>query len=92
VPSGEARQRLGTYLKQFRRRGAAADPVVIGSYRKPEAVILSYARYAQIVEILDNLDIRDQVERRLAESTEEGVELAEAMRRFGYDLAAFGIE
>jgi antitoxin StbD len=44
----EARAQLPALLARFREDGAAADPVVIGARRRPEAVVLSYERYLQL--------------------------------------------
>jgi hypothetical protein len=44
-PLSEVRARLSGILARFRREGAAAEPVAFGSYRKPEAVLLSYEVY-----------------------------------------------
>jgi antitoxin StbD len=40
----EARAQLPSLLEYFRKTGAAAEPVVIGARRRPEAVVLSYER------------------------------------------------
>jgi PHD/YefM family antitoxin component YafN of YafNO toxin-antitoxin module len=45
----EARSKLPSLLAGFRARGADADPVVIGAHRRPEAVVLSYARYLALL-------------------------------------------
>jgi PHD/YefM family antitoxin component YafN of YafNO toxin-antitoxin module len=45
----EARAQLSAMLERFRRAGASAEPVVIGARRRPEAVVLSYDRYLQLV-------------------------------------------
>lgn len=42
VPVGEARAGLSRVLRDFRVRGAEAPPVVIGSHRRPEAVLVPY--------------------------------------------------
>jgi PHD/YefM family antitoxin component YafN of YafNO toxin-antitoxin module len=44
----EARAQLPALLERFRKAGAAAEPVVIGAHRRPEAVVLSYERYLQL--------------------------------------------
>lgn len=44
----EARAQLPALLERFRADGAAAEPVVIGARRRPEAVVLSYERYLQL--------------------------------------------
>jgi predicted nucleotidyltransferase len=48
VPVTEARAGLSTVLRDFRSRGAAARPVVIGSHRRPEAVLLPYETFATL--------------------------------------------
>jgi len=44
----EARAALPAMLARFRDDGVAAEPVVIGAHRRPEAVVLSYERYLQL--------------------------------------------
>ena len=44
-PLSEVRARLSGILARFRREGAAAEPVVFGSHRKPEAILISYEAY-----------------------------------------------
>lgn len=48
VPVAEARAGLSGVLRDFRARGAAARPVVIGSHRRPEAVLLPYEAFATL--------------------------------------------
>ena len=45
IPVAEARAGLSMILRGF-RQGSDAAPVVIGSHRSPEAVIVPYARFA----------------------------------------------
>lgn len=45
VPVAEARAALSSVLREFRDRGADATPVVIGSHRRPEAVLVPYERF-----------------------------------------------
>jgi antitoxin StbD len=91
VPSAEARERLSSYLRLFREEGAQAAPVVFGSHRKAEGVILSYARYVRLVEILDELVASEEVREALAKDAGERVELAEVAREAGFDPAEFGL-
>ncbi|MEV0398884.1 hypothetical protein [Actinoallomurus sp. NPDC050550] len=49
-PLSEVRRRLSETVARFRREGASAEPVVFGSQRKPEAVLLPYAAYEELVE------------------------------------------
>lgn len=45
----EVRAQLPELLERFRQSGADAEPVVIGARRRPEAVVLSYDRYLQLL-------------------------------------------
>jgi hypothetical protein len=91
VPSAEAREHLAGYLRLFREEGEQAAPVVFGSHRKAEGVILSYARYARLVEVLDELVASEEVREALAKDTGERVELAEVAREAGFDPGEFGL-
>ncbi|GAA4048787.1 hypothetical protein GCM10022282_06850 [Agromyces indicus] len=48
VPVAEARAGLSGVLRDFRARGTGARPVVIGSHRRPEAVLLPYETFATL--------------------------------------------
>lgn len=91
IPSAEARDHLSSYLKLFRERGRQADPVVFGSHRKPEGVILSYERYERQTEILDELVASEEVREALAQDTGKRVELADVSREAGFDPTEFGL-
>jgi hypothetical protein len=49
-PVSEAREQLSRALARFRREGAAAEPVIFGSHRKPEAVVIPFELYAELIE------------------------------------------
>ncbi len=91
VPSAEAREHLSSYLKLFREQRGQADPVVFGSHRKPEGVILSYERYEWLTEVLDELVASEEVREALAQDTGDRVELADVAREAGFDPAEFGL-
>jgi antitoxin StbD len=91
IPSTEARNDLPSYLKLFREKGEKADPVVFGSHRKPEGVILSFERYEWQMEILDELAASEEVREAIAQDTGNRVELADVAREAGFDPAEFGL-
>jgi len=91
VPSAEARDRLSSYLKLFREQRGQADPVVFGSHRRPEGVILSYERYEWLTGVLDELLASEEVREALAKDTGKRVELADVAREAGFDPAEFGL-
>ncbi|MBT2499338.1 nucleotidyltransferase domain-containing protein [Agromyces sp. ISL-38] len=45
LPVAEARSALSVMLRNFRELGPDATPVVIGSHRRPEAVLIPYERF-----------------------------------------------
>lgn len=49
LSASDARKMLNSALDRFRREGAHSEPVVFGSHRKPEAVLIPYARYQQLL-------------------------------------------
>src|SRR5262245_2276266 len=49
-PVSEAREQLSQALARFRREGVAAEPVIFGSHRKPEAVVMPFELYAELIE------------------------------------------
>ena len=91
VPSAEARDHLSSYLRLFREEGEQAAPVVFGSHRKAEGVILSYERYVRLTEILDELVASEEVREALSDDTGKRVELADVAREAGFDPAALGL-
>ena len=91
VPSAEARNRLSSYLRLFRETGGRADPVIFGSHRKPEGVILSYERYEWLTEVLDELVASEEVREALEADTGKRVELADVAREAGFDPAELGL-
>ncbi|WP_353814859.1 nucleotidyltransferase domain-containing protein [Agromyces sp. SYSU T00266] len=80
VPVAEARAGLSRLLRGFRAQGAEAKPVVIGSHRKPEAVLLPYAALSERSSsaahrpepVLDLLHRRKQLIERLARANRIG--------------------
>jgi len=48
-PVSEAREELSRALARFRREGASAAPVIFGSHRKPEAVVIPFEAYAELM-------------------------------------------
>ena len=53
-PSSEARVELPKVLERFRHDGAGATPLVFGAHRKPEAVVIPYELYAELLPAIEN--------------------------------------
>ncbi|KJF15830.1 MULTISPECIES: hypothetical protein [Acidithrix] len=55
APVVEVRQKLSAILARFRTEGKTAAPLFLGAHRTPEAVLLSYQQYQEIMTELDQL-------------------------------------
>jgi PHD/YefM family antitoxin component YafN of YafNO toxin-antitoxin module len=91
LPTREARKRLSGFLRESRERGVDADPVFFGAHRKPEAVVLSYAAYQDLVDALDDVLISREVAARDAVDSGERMDLVELIRSQGFEPADFGL-
>jgi PHD/YefM family antitoxin component YafN of YafNO toxin-antitoxin module len=91
LPTREARKRLSGFLRESREHGIDADPVFFGSHRKPEAVVLSYAAYEELVDALDDALISREVAARDAKDSGKRMELVDLIRSQGFDPADFDI-
>lgn len=83
LPSGDARTVLPEVLRRFRAEGLAAAPVVFGSHRKPEAVVIPFELYAQLLPVIEDLEIAQLVRARTAAG--ESVALADVAAAIGLD-------
>ena len=80
----ETRDRIPGFLDDV-RSGTEIAPEIFGAHRKPEAVLLSYRAYVDLLEELDDLAISRTVRERDETRGEEFIELDDAMRSLGFD-------
>ncbi len=85
VPTSVARARLSSILGEFRKDGADAEPVVFGSHRKPEGVMLSYESYERLLNLLEDMEIAAIVKERMSGNPKiiEGID--DMVRELGFD-------
>jgi PHD/YefM family antitoxin component YafN of YafNO toxin-antitoxin module len=57
--TSETRADLTKILAEFRRKGKKAEPIMFGTHRKPEAVIMPARMWRDLLEEMDNL--RDRI-------------------------------
>ncbi|CAN5752731.1 hypothetical protein BH23ACT10_BH23ACT10_13420 [soil metagenome] len=88
VTTSEARSGLTATVRRFREQGAAAEPVLFGSHRKPEAVILPYEAYETLRTVVEDLAIA--VELRDRDASDDGTRytFADVADELGVDLEA----
>ena len=86
VPTSQAREQLPSTVSRFREEGAAADPVVLGRHRRPEAVLLPYETYEALIELAEEHAIAVRVRERLAADDGTRHSLEEVADELGIDL------
>jgi len=89
--TAETRKRLPAILSEFRRRGADAAPVYIGSYRHADAVLIPAALAERIAPLIEDALLAERVRARLADP---GVPVPgdEVVARLGLDGDALATE
>jgi antitoxin StbD len=92
LATSEARRTLSQMSREFVKRGAAADPVFFGAHRKPAGVMLSYDRYLQLLDRVDDLAIALEIRER--DRVDDGTRLSldELFSEHGFDRAALEAE
>ncbi len=86
IPSSEVRATLPAVLKRFRNEHASAVPVIFGSHRKPEAVVIPFELYAELLPLMEDLAIARLVRER--SSAGPSVPLGDVAATFGIELGA----
>lgn len=76
----DARAQLPSLLKDFRERQMSAEPVIVGAYRRPEAVLLPYDSYRALLEYLDDIAISKEAEKREQEAKAKRLTETEFLR------------
>jgi hypothetical protein len=67
LPPEEAARSLPETSRRFEERGADAEPVFFGSPTAPSGVMLSYQRYVNLLDRIDDLAIALEVSQRDAD-------------------------
>lgn len=86
VPTSVARRELTQTVSRFREEGLGAEPVVFGSHRKAEAVVLPYEAYAALMELAEEYAIASRIRQRDHADSGQRYTLEEVADEFGVDL------
>lgn len=92
LPTSVARRELTKTSREFVEKGVDAEPVFFGAHRKPQGVMLSYQRYLQLLDVLDDFAIALEVRRRDRSDQGTRLSLEELIREQGFEPADFGLE
>lgn len=82
----EARRELPGLARKFGRDGMLARPLVFGANRRPQAVIVSYEQFKACMDMLEDMRIAAEIERRDAEDDGTRYTLAEVAEDIGVDV------
>lgn len=80
--SREARELLGATIEAFRHD--SGQPLIFGAQRKPEAAVIPYQLYKQIIPLLEDLEIARITRERLAAAESEP--LSDVAARLGLSV------
>ncbi len=92
LPTSEARRTLSQTAHAFIECGAAAEPVFFGAHRRPAGVMLSYERYLELLDRLDDLAVAAQVRQRDRDDTGARETLDAVLGEHGFDRAILEAE
>lgn len=84
----DARSGLNTALKRFRHDGIKAQPLVFGSHRKPEAIVIPYALFERLLPAVEEILIEETIRERLTDGSSP-IAFDDAARSLGFDPHEF---
>ena len=91
VPTSEARIGLSATLERFRRDGVTAEPLVFGSHRRPEAVVIPFALFRDLYDAIDDLRLAQLLRERIADDTPR-ISLEDAVEQLGFDSTSVNLD
>ena len=80
--TSDARTELSSYVRTF-RTNPFAEPVIFGSHRKAEGVVMSVELYERLLSYAEDGEIAAMIRRRVADSEGERLSLEEMLTRAG---------
>ncbi len=76
LPSGDARIELPKALRRFREQGLTAEPLIFGSHRRPEAVVIPFDLYQALLPAIEEIEIAAVMRDRGSDAPRPLAELA----------------
>lgn len=87
LPSNVARDELPKALRRFRAEGESSAPLIFGAHRKPEAVVIPFDLYSQLLPAIEEIEIAKLVRER--SQAGEARPLSELAEQLGLDPADY---
>lgn len=66
LASSDARKEFPAVLQRFRKEGLTSAPLIFGSHRKPEAAVIPFELYTELLPAIEELEIAAIVRERSA--------------------------
>jgi len=88
LPTSEARAELSSTVMRFREEGISAAPVLFGSHRKPEGVLLPFSLFERLIPEIEEILLAERVRERLAEGA-ESLPLEKLIKELGFKNSDF---
>ena len=79
---------FGLAVARFRREGLSATPVVFGSHRKPEGVVLPFELFEQLMPAIEDILLAATIRARLANPA-PNVPLDDLINELGFSPSEF---
>jgi antitoxin StbD len=88
LPTSQARAELSAAVARFRSEGVSSAPVVFGSHRKPEGVVLPFELFEQLIPAIEDILLAATIRARLANPA-PSVPLEDVIEELGFSPAEF---
>ena len=88
LPTSQARAELSKAVARFRREGVTSAPVVFGSHRKPEGVVLPFELFEQLAPAIEDILLAETIRARLANPA-PSVPLEDLINELGFSASDF---
>ncbi len=88
LPTSEVRAELSSTVLRFRKEGLTAAPVLFGSHRKPEGVLLPFSLFERLIPEIEEILLAERVRERLAEGA-KGLPLEKLIKELGFKKSDF---
>ena len=69
LPTSEARSELSAIISRFREEGKESAPVLFGSHRKPEGVIIPFSMWQEILGQIEGIELEKLVRDRILDGS-----------------------
>jgi len=69
LPTSEARSGLSAIISRFREEGSKSAPVLFGSHRKPEGVIIPFSMWQDILKQIEEIELGKLVRDRISDGS-----------------------